>query len=413
MSSRLRIWATLFVVEPARALLRHTMRSALSVLGIMIGVAAAVLVVAIGRAGSDRAEAVLHNLGDNLVWVEAGSRNVNGVRSGTHGTQSLTLEDAEAIQREIPLIKSVSPQVDGTAQVLHGDRNWSTRYRGVSPEYLEIKRFELASGAAFSEDDVLHIENVCLLGQTVRERLFGPADPVGEVIQVGTKLFTVVGLLAPKGQSATGQDQDDTILVPYTTAMRKLRGGGMRWLDDILCSGTSPQAVDVAVGQITALMRQRHQIAPGEDDDFNMRRPDVVIKAQIEASNALALLLTSVASIALLVGGIGIMNVMLASVAQRTAEIGLRLAVGAKRRAIRMQFLGEAVILTVFGGLTGVVLSVAGSFIVGWILEWPIAIPLQALLLALVSSVSVGVFFGFYPASKAARLDPIVALRHE
>jgi putative ABC transport system permease protein len=271
----------------------------------------------------------------------------------------------------------------------------------------------VAKGAAFSRDDVSDMANVCLIGQTVRDRLFAAADPVGEIVRVDNKLFRVIGLLAPKGQSATGQDQDDTILVPYTTAQKKLRGKGVTWLDDILCSAESPLAVEPAVERITALMRERHQIQAGADDDFNLRRPDVVIKAQIDASNTLALLLTTVASIALLVGGIGIMNVMLASVAQRTREIGLRLAVGARRGEVRTQFLGEAVMLSLFGGLCGIVVSVAGSFALERTLEWPVAIPAQAVLLALGFSIGVGVFFGFYPAWRAARLDPIAALRDE
>jgi putative ABC transport system permease protein len=295
-----------------------------------------------------------------------------------------------------------------------GDRNWNTKFRGVSPEYLEVKRYTIAEGSVFTDRDVAEANNVCMLGRTVRERLFGrDAAVVGQTVRVRNFLFLVVGVLSPKGQSAFGQDQDDMILVPYTTAQKKLLGSGHVWLDDILCSAVSTPAVDQAVKQVTALMRQRHGIQPGVEDDFNIRRPDEIIKAQLQAAETLATLLLSVASIALLVGGIGIMNVMLASVAQRTHEIGLRLAVGAKSSAVQLQFLGEAVMLSVFGGAMGVAFSFASADLVSRGLGWDISVPPQALLLAFGFSVVVGVFFGLYPARRASRLDPIEALRHE
>ena len=413
MRARLTLWASLFCREATRALLRHKLRSGLTTLGIMIGIAAVVLVVAVGQAGSARAEAELQKLGDNLVWIEAGSRNIAGARTGSHGTTSLTGEDAEAIRREVPLITRLSPQVDGSIQVAWGNQNWATRFRGETPDYLAIKRWELAAGTVFSDDDVEQAASKILIGQTVREKIFGALDPVGQVMRINGQLFEVVGLLAPKGQSGDGRDQDDWILLPYTTAEKKIRGHGLTWLDDILCSAASAEAVNPAIDRIVALMRQRHHIRPGEEDDFNIRRPDEVLKAQVQASHSLALLLISIASISLLVGGIGIMNVMLASVAQRTREIGLRLAIGATDGSVQLQFLGEAVMLSLFGGLFGVVFSVVGSSGFERALGWPISIPPQAILLAVVSSVGVGIFFGFYPARRAARLDPIAALRHE
>ena len=379
----------------------------------MIGIAAVVLVVAVGKAGSARAQAELQALGDNLVWVEAGSRNVAGTRTGTHGTTTLTVGDADAIRNEISLIKSVSPQVDGNIQIIYGNHNWSTRYRGETPEYLRIKKWELARGAAFTDDDVEESNSNILIGKTVREQLFGEANPVGELVRIQGQLFQISGELVPKGQSADGRDQDDWVLLPYTTAQTKLRSRQLIWLDDILCSAIAPELVDSAIDGVAALLRQRHHIRPGDEDDFNIRRPDEIIKAQIAASDALALLLVSVASIALWVGGIGIMNVMLASVAQRTREIGHRLAVGAKESDVQAQFLGEAIVLSVFGGVFGIGLSVGGAFGFERVLGWPISIPPQALGLAVVFSVLVGVFFGFYPARKAAHLDPIEALRHE
>ena len=405
--------ATLFFREAVRALARHKLRSALTTLGICIGIAAVVLVVAIGKAGSQRAQQALADLGENFVWIEAGSRSVSGVRTGTHGTSTLTVEDAEAIRREVPLISRVSPQVDGNIQVIGGNRNWGTRYRGETPEYLAIKRWPVATGIGFSQDDVDHAAAKVLLGETVRQQLFGNTNPVGEIVRIQGQLFEVVGVLAPRGQTGDGRDQDDWVFLPYTTAQKRFRSHLVTWLDDILCSAVSPQAVEPAIRQVQSLLRQRHHVGQDEDDDFNIRRPDELLKAQMEASNTLANLLISVAAISLLVGGIGIMNVMLASVAQRTAEIGLRMAVGARESAIRVQFLGEAVVLSLIGGVFGVVLSFVGSVGFERTLGWPIAIPPSALLTAVASAVTVGVVFGYYPAWRASRLDPIEALHHE
>ncbi len=413
MISRPLIIAFILCGEAARALLRNKVRTALTALSITIGIAAVVWVVALGKAGAQRAEEQLQSLGDNLVWVEAGSRNVAGVRTGAHGMTTLTPEDAQAILDEVPHVKSLSPQVDGSVLVIHGSRNWTTRYRGVAPSYLEIRRFPVASGDAFTEQEVESAASVCLLGQTLREQLFGAEDPVGQEVRIGIQLFRVIGVLAPKGQSASGQDQDDTILLPYTTAQKQLVAKGITWLDDIMCSAATPQAVSVAAEQISDLLRQRHHLSGEDGDDFNIRHPEELIKAQIEASRTFALLLISIASVALIVGGIGIMNVMLASVAERTREIGLRLAIGASEWAVQLQFLAESVILSLFGGALGLFFSVAGSSALGQILGWPVSIPLQAAGLALAFSILVGVFFGFYPARKAARLDPIAALRSD
>jgi putative ABC transport system permease protein len=396
--------------QAVRGLSRHKTRSALNALGIAIGIASVVWVIAIGEAGSARAEAQLHALGDNLVWVEAGSRNVNGVRTGAYGMRSLTMEDAQAILREVPAIRRVSPQVDGSVGVASQTRNWTTHYRGVSPEFLEIKRYALAAGAVFTDEDVERGSNVCLLGQTVHEQLFGEVNGQGRIIRVAGQPFEVVGVLAPKGQSATGQDQDDTILLPYTTAMKKIRGGGQTWLDDVLCSAFSPQAAREAAKDIASLMRQRHRIQPDEEDDFNLRHPEELINAQIQASATLEALLVSIASVSLLVGGIGVMNVMLASVVERTREIGVRLAVGAPEFAVQAQFLAEAVLLTACGGTIGVVVSLGGSSVIARLLGWPLPIPGLALAVAVAFSIGTGMVFGFVPARRASRLDPIVAL---
>jgi putative ABC transport system permease protein len=303
--------------------------------------------------------------------------------------------------------------VDSRVSVVHGNRNWNTTYRGVSPDFLLIKRWQVAEGASFTDEEVERAANVCLIGQTLHEQLFGGGEAVGQDIQMNNMICQVIGVLAPKGQTAYGYDQDDTLFLPYTTAQKKLRGKGYGWVDDIMCSAVSPQAINRAADEITLLLRQRHQIRPGQDDDFNIRRPEEVIKAQLEMSRTLSLFLISIASISLLVGGIGILNVMLVSVTQRTREIGLRLAIGATEAAVQAQFLGEAVMLSLFGGLMGVLLGVVSSFIFGSVSDWQMSIPPQALVVAPLFAIAVGVFFGFYPARRAARLDPIAALRYE
>jgi putative ABC transport system permease protein len=395
----------------AWSLLRNKLRSSLTVLGITIGIAAVIGVVAIGKAGQARVEEQLANLGDNFVWIEAGGRAVNGVRTGPRGTKTLVYADAVAIRAQIPLIKAASANVDASAQVIYGNQNWFTRYRGVEPEYFEIKRWAVEQGAVFSRDDVDRAADVCVLGRTVRTQLFGVESPIGKVIRLGNLPCRVVATLRPKGLTLSGQDQDDTIILPYTTAQKKLKG--VTWLDDILCSAVSQGVVKQAGQQAAALLRERHRLRPEEEDDFNIRNPEDVIEAQLEASRTLTLLLIAIASISLLVGGIGIMNVMLVSVTERTREIGVRVAVGATEEAIQLQFLGESVLLSLFGGAAGVVLGIAGSFFVGRAFGWPMQMSLESVLLAALFSIAVGVFFGYYPARKASRLDPIEALRYE
>ena len=393
------------------ALLRNKMRSVLTVLGITIGIAAVICVVAIGKAGQAQVEQQLNNLGDNFVWIEAGGRAVNGVRTGTHGTKTLTFADAVAIKNQISLIKSVSPNVDGPVQIIYGNQNWFTGFRGVTPEYFDIKRWYVDQGAAFSQDDVDRAADVCAIGRTVRDQLFGVEDPVGKVMRVKDLPCKVVATLHPKGLSVSGQDQDDTILMPYTTAQKKIKGTA--WLDDILCSAVSQAAVKVAGQEAAAVLRDRHHLRAEEEDDFNIRNPEDIIQAQLEASRTLTVLLIAIASISLVVGGIGIMNVMLVSVTERTREIGVRVAVGATEEAIQLQFLGESVMLSLVGGAAGVLFGVVGSYLVGQTLRWPMQMSLESVVIAAVFSIAVGVFFGYYPARKASLLDPIEALRYE
>ena len=393
------------------SMVRNKTRSALTVLGITIGIGAVICVVAIGNAGQARVEQQLNNLGDNFVWIEEGGRAVNGIRTGSHGTRTLVLADVIAIKNQVPLIKSVSPNVDGSIQVVYRDQNWFTRYRGVSPEYFDIKRWTIAQGAVFTEDDVEGAADVCVIGRTVRDLLFGAEDPIGKVMRVTNLPCRVVATLEPKGQAVSGQDEDDLIVMPYTTVMKKIKGNN--WLDDILCSAVSPSAVKLAGQQAAALLRDRHHLRPEQEDDFNIRNPEDIIQAQLAASRTLTILLIAIASISLVVGGIGIMNVMLVSVTERTREIGVRLAVGATEWAIQLQFLGESVMLSLVGGAVGILLGIVGSFVIGRTLGWQMDVPASAIVIAAAFSFAVGVFFGYYPARKAALLDPIEALRYE
>ena len=393
------------------ALLRNKMRSMLTVMGITIGIAAVICVVAIGKAGQSRVEKQMNNLGDNFVWIEAGGRAVNGVRTGTHGVPSLSMADAAAIKNQVALIKTVSPNVDDHVQVIYGNQNWFTSYRGVSPEFFDIKRWDVDLGAAFTNDDVERAADVCDIGATVREQLFGVEDPIGKVIRVKNLPCKVIGVLHAKGLSMSGQDQDDNIILPYTTAQKKIKGNA--WLDDILCSAVSQSSVKLAGQEAAAILRDRHHLRPEEADDFNVRNPEDIIQAQMESSKTLTVLLIAIASISLIVGGIGIMNVMLVSVTERTREIGVRVAVGATENAIQLQFLGESIMLSLVGGFAGVLFGVLGSYVVGQTLKWPMETSMQAIVVAALFSIAVGVFFGYYPARKASLLDPIEALRYE
>jgi len=393
------------------ALLRNKMRSMLTVMGITIGIAAVICVVAIGKAGQSRVEKQMNNLGDNFVWIEAGGRAVNGVRTGTHGVPSLSMADAAAIKNQVALIKTVSPNVDDHVQVIYGNQNWFTSYRGVSPEFFDIKRWDVDLGAAFTNDDVERAADVCDIGATVREQLFGVEDPIGKVIRVKNLPCKVIGVLHAKGLSMSGQDQDDNIILPYTTAQKKMKGNA--WLDDILCSAVSQDSVKLAGQEAAAILRDRHHLRPEEADDFNVRNPEDIIQAQMESSKTLTVLLIAIASISLIVGGIGIMNVMLVSVTERTREIGVRVAVGATENAIQLQFLGESIMLSLVGGFAGVLFGVLGSYVVGQTLKWPMETSMQAIVVAALFSIAVGVFFGYYPARKASLLDPIEALRYE
>jgi len=385
------------------------MRSVLAMLGISIGVGAFICSVAVGEGASSQIQEQIRSLGENMIWIEAGNRNVNGVRTGTHGTRSLTQGDARAIQEQVLLVSSVSPNVDTRTTIVYQNQNWFTQVRGVTPEYLEVRHWRVERGSPFTQEDVEYAAKVCVLGETVVANLFGQDDPIDHTIRVQKIPCRVIGVLEVKGQTTTGQDQDDVVIMPFTTVQKKVRG--IYWLDDIFCSAVSPAAIATAEEEITALLRQRHHVMWFQEDDFNLRHPVEIAKAGAESQRIMTLLLGSIASVALVVGGIGIMNIMLVTVTERTREIGLRLAVGARRHDILSQFLVEAVTLSLIGGGIGIGLGLVGSSSIAYVAQWPILIRFDTILVALGFTGIVGIFFGFYPARRAARLDPIEALR--
>ncbi len=394
-----------------RALARNKMRTTLTMLGIIIGVGAVICTVAIGEGASNQVQEQLRNLGDNLLFISAGDVNQHGVHMGSAATKTLKLGDAKAIQQQVSLIAKLSPGVGSQAQIVYENQNWNTRVRGVTPEYLEVRRWVIASGSAFTQRDVDSAADVCLIGQTVVENLFGDEDPLGKTIRVRNLPFKIIGVLAPRGQSPFGNDEDDTIIAPFTTVQKKL--AGIDWLHFIVCSAVSQEAIPPAEQQISSLLRERHHLRPDEDDDFIIRSPNDLAQVTAQTGQVMTLLLASIASVSLLVGGIGIMNIMLVSVTERTREIGVRMAVGATERDVQMQFLSEALVLSLLGGAAGVVVGVVSSMAVSSMLQWPTRVPPQAILIAVLFSAGVGIFFGYYPARKAAHLDPIEALRYE
>jgi len=394
-----------------RALGRNKMRTALTMLGVIIGVAAVICTVSIGEGATQRIQNAIENMGANMVWIEAGGVNLNGVRTGNGQTKTLTMEDVKAIQDQIPLVSHVTPNIDGRAQVVFGNQNWNTSMRGISPDYLFVRKWAVERGTFFGQEEVDRADNVCVFGLTVANILFLNDDPIGQTVRVNNQPCKVIGVLEPKGQSATGQDQDDMILMPYSTVQKKIKG--INWLDDIWASAATPAVIPEAEREIGDLLRERHHIRSGQPDDFNIRHPVEIANAMADSARMMEILLASIASIALFVGGIGIMNIMLVSVTERTREIGVRMAVGATEKAVQMQFLSEAVVMSLIGGAIGLVFGMLGSVLIARILQWPTAVPLSAILIAFVFSACVGIFFGYYPAWKAASLDPIEALRYE
>ena len=397
----------------ARAIRRNKIRSILTMLGVIIGVASVIAMIALGSGARAAIDEQIQSQGTNVIYVSAGSfgRGPGAVRQGAGSVSTLTLEDAQAIAQQVGMVDRVSPMVRGRVQVVSGNQNWNTSIESGNEDYVTIRNWPITSGANFTARDVLVAEKVCLLGATVVQNLFSDQDPVGQVIRVKNLPFRVVGVLAPKGQGQFGQDQDDLIVAPYTTVQKKVLG--MPTIQQVLVSAVSSDAVEPAATEITQLLRQRHRISNPDDDDFTVRTVEEMAATRVEMARTMTLLLMSVASVSLLVGGIGIMNIMLVSVTERTREIGLRMAVGARTRDILRQFLAEAVGLSVVGGAVGVLVGIGASQGLTRFLAWPTTITTASILIAFAFAGAVGVFFGYYPARKAANLDPIEALRYE
>jgi putative ABC transport system permease protein len=401
------------LAEAFQAMAANRLRTFLTMLGMVIGVAAVVLMLAIGQGAQHEVRQSINSMGSNLFIVLSGWTRTSGARSGSGAAPTLTVADAEAIA-ELPGVAAVAPVQPGSSQVVHGPNNWNTQVYGTTPEYLEARSWALARGYAFTDSDLRSATRVALLGRTVARTLFGDDDPVGQTIRIRQTPFVVVGVLSPKGQSLDGRDQDDTILIPLTTAQRKLFGspfpGSVRF---VMVKADSPEVMPGVENAMAALLRQRHRLRDGADDDFTIRNLTAVANTAAETTRVMSLLLGAIASVSLLVGGIGIMNIMLVSVTERTREIGIRMAIGAKERHILMQFLLEAVIISVVGCLIGVALGVAGAVAAHLATQMMVVITGASILLAFSVAAGVGVFFGFYPARKAAGLDPIEALRYQ
>jgi len=394
-----------------RALGRNPLRTVLTALGIIIGVAAVTAMVSVGTGAKAQMEDQVASLGQNVVMVMAGSSSRGGVFSGMGGAGTLTIEDAAAVHREVEGARYVSPEVRGGAQLTAGDSNWNTIVLGESEQYLDLRNWPLAAGDFFGEHELRTTARVAVLGQTTAKKLFENVGPIGEIIRIRGIPFTVIGLLGAKGSNMMGQDQDDIVIVPYTTAMRRVFG--LTTLRLINASAASPQLIGDVARQISDLLRQRHRIQAGQDDDFMVRTQEEISEFATSTSRIMTALLGAIAGVSLVVGGIGIMNIMLVSVTERTREIGVRLAVGAKRRDIMSQFLCEALLLSVAGGILGIFAGMAAAAVIAREFHWPTLTPVSAVVGAFLFSAVVGVFFGFYPARRASHLDPITALHYE
>jgi putative ABC transport system permease protein len=394
------------------ALARHRLRTALTILGITVGISAVICTVALGQGSAALIQQQMQNLGDNFIWIENGSRNIGGVRTGARGAERLSVEDSQAIVAEVPEVVRCSPNVDGRAQIIRGNQNWYTRYMGVSPDYLLIKAWPVVDGVPFADADVRERGRVAVLGRTVADMLFGDDEPVGQPVRLNGQIFTVVGVLKTRGQSTGGQDQDDIVFLPYSTVMHYINNRATH-VDDVMCSAVTADAIPLAQQHISELLRERHRIPDGGNDDFTLRAPEDSIRLQQNSAHTMDLMLSAIASVSLLVGGIGVMNIMLVSVAERTREIGLRMAIGARERDVRTQFLVEAFVLGVGGGAAGVAVGMLGSRVFADAYGWPMLVSPQTVAAAVAFAATVGLVFGYYPARRAASLDPIEALRIE
>ncbi len=393
------------------SILKNKMRTMLTMLGIVIGVGAVIVMVAVGHGAQSQIEAQIKNLGTNLIVITPGSSAAGGASQGAQTFNRLTIADADKITAESTLLSAVSPVIVTRTQVITGSGNWRTEINGVSTDYLTIRDWNVTSGALFTNDDVVANRKVAVLGSTIVKNLFPDSDPVGSQIQLGNVPFTVVGVLAPKGQTSSGVDQDDIVLVPYTTAQDRL--SGFTFLGQILASAQSPTDMTAAQDEIRSIMRESHGLPNGAPDDFTVRDQTAIAQAATSTTSVMTGLLAAIASISLVVGGIGIMNIMLVSVTERTREIGIRMAIGARGSDVLTQFLVESVVMSLLGGLIGLAVGFGGAALLGHLMGWSTSTPLIAVAAAVGFSAAVGMFFGFYPARKAAALDPIQALRYE
>jgi putative ABC transport system permease protein len=408
------VWQSVRIA--GRALRVNKLRSALTMLGIIIGVSAVIAMVGVGSGAQARVAEQIQSLGSNLIIVLSGSVTSSGIRLGTGSQLTISEDDSAAIAREVPLVQASAPSVRGTAQVVYGNLNWATVIQGVTPDYFEARDWPVVDGRAINPEDVEGATKIALLGQTTALNLFGESEPLGQIIRIKKVPFTVVAVLSRKGQNSWGQDQDDVILIPISTAKKKVLGvsqANPRAVGSISIKIRPDEDMVEAENQIRALLRQRHRLQPFQDDDFWLRNLSEVLQTQEESSKVMTYLLAAIASVSLLVGGIGIMNIMLVSVTERTREIGLRMAVGARRRHILLQFLIEAITLSLIGGIIGIALGLGGSRAISYFAEWRTLVAPESIVIAFGFAAGIGIFFGFYPARKASRLDPIEALRYE
>ena len=396
-----------------RALGRNKMRSFLTMLGIIIGVGAVIAMVSIGQGAQAMVEAEISSIGNNMMFIWPGSHNQGGVRSGAGSMVTLTEDDLKAIQNECAAVAAVSPVQRASGQLIFGNQNWNSSIQGANEKFPQIRSWAMAEGTFFEEGDVRAAKRVVVIGKTVVDNLFVGVSPVGQTIRIRNLPFVVLGVLAAKGQNMMGQDQDDVVVMPYTTVQKKIQGQTIPSIGSAMISCVSPTATKAAETQITELLRQRHGIKPGQEDDFQVRNMTDIADAAKQTNQLMTMLLGSIAAVSLLVGGIGIMNIMLVSVTERTREIGIRMAIGARPGQIRTQFLAESVVLSLLGGVFGILLGVTLSFVISGVLQWPTLISTPSILFSFGFAAGVGVFFGYYPAHKAASMDPIDALRYE
>ncbi|SRR5579884_332610 len=394
-----------------RALARNKLRSALTMLGIIIGVGAVIAMVGIGNGAQKEVQDRIAAMGTNLLYVSAGSMNVGGAHLGAGATQTLVSSDVTAILSEAPAVANAAPVSSASTQLVFGNQNWATTVTGTEPQYFDIRDWAFSQGDTFSQDDVRRAANVAVIGETVRQNLFGNSNPVGQTIRAGNLPFTVVGVLTSKGTSGMGGDQDDGIYVPITTLQKKITG--QDWLRSIMVSAKSQAESYAAQDQITAILRDRHRIRAGAPDDFSIRNLADVAELADQSAQVMTMLLASIAGVSLVVGGIGIMNIMLVSVTERTKEIGVRVAIGATEQDVQRQFLLESVVLSLLGGAVGIIVGIGSSILINYVLHWTVSVSALAVGAAVIFSTAIGVAFGYYPARKAARLDPIEALRFE